>query len=299
MRPSAVLTILLPAAGLSRAGTSANYSTDMETTGMAAGTASSAQYTQTAQAGRLGGPPGKAIADRGWTYRNDPGAAGQYYRVLSIGFSPGSVTIPESSTVQAVPAALLDDDSTITAEQLFTWSTTEPSRTSVSASGLVSAGIYYGNWSFSTAARLEGVTGSFAISVTDADPDNFGFYAGDGLSDSWQVTYFGLNNSAARPAADPDGDGQDNLFEYRAQLIPTDPASRFFTEISIVQGVARITYGPVKAGTTYQVKYTPDLVTWLRLNSSPPTQTAGGMNTEFDAASAGNARRLYRVDVSR
>ena len=52
------------------------------------------------------------------------------------------------------------------------------------------------------------------ITVLDWQGDSFGSYAEDGLSDAWQVNYFGINSSAAVAAADPDQDGQDNAFEY-------------------------------------------------------------------------------------
>jgi hypothetical protein len=41
------------------------------------------------------------------------------------------------------------------------------------------------------------------------------------------VLYFGVGNLDAAPGIDVDGDEQDNLFEFIAGVIPTDPTSFF------------------------------------------------------------------------
>ena len=48
---------------------------------------------------------------------------------------------------------------------------------------------------------------------------------GDGLADAWEIQYFG--SLSAGPNGDPDGDGVNNLHEYRAGTNPNDAASRF------------------------------------------------------------------------
>jgi hypothetical protein len=60
---------------------------------------------------------------------------------------------------------------------------------------------------------------------------------GDGLPDAWQIHYFGsISSPDARPDADPDHDGMNNLQEYRAGTDPTDPNSVF--KLSAVTQVA-------------------------------------------------------------
>ena len=48
---------------------------------------------------------------------------------------------------------------------------------------------------------------------------------GDGLTDAWEYIYFG--NLDMAPAQDPDGDGEDNLSEFKSGTNPNDPNSVF------------------------------------------------------------------------
>jgi len=76
------------------------------------------------------------------------------------------------------------------------------------------------------------------------------------------VRYFGLDNPLAAPGLDPDGDGQDNLFEFIAGLDPTDAASRFRVDIAAVPGQPgqkQVTFSPRLADRTYVVRASADL----------------------------------------
>ena len=61
---------------------------------------------------------------------------------------------------------------------------------------------------------------------------------------AWQNYYFGSTNSpAADPAADPDGDGQNNWAEFVAGTDPTNSASVFrITAIATEAGGVRVTW---------------------------------------------------------
>lgn len=107
-----------------------------------------------------------------------------------------------------------------------------------------------------------GASGALELTVLDSIPDNFGSYAGDGLGDDWQVLYFGLDNTNAAPLLDPDGDGQNNCFEFTAGLIPTDPLSRFSLKIFPVPGEPEqkeLVFDPIVDGRIYTVLTSLDL----------------------------------------
>ena len=72
-----------------------------------------------------------------------------------------------------------------------------------------------------------GKFGTLEMTVLNVSNDDFGGYASDGLPDDWQVQYFGENNPNAAPSADPDGDGQNNAYEYVVGTVPSNAASHF------------------------------------------------------------------------
>lgn len=85
---------------------------------------------------------------------------------------------------------------------------------------------------------------------------------GDGLPDAWQVLYFGSTAAAsAQPTADPDGDGVNNLLEYRAGTAPNDPASVLrITSVASLSGTGeRQLRFPTLAQRYYAVQRTREL----------------------------------------
>jgi hypothetical protein len=290
------LLILLSAPATSMAGTSADYRTDFETTGMSAGASSSAAYSQHAESGAESASIG--TSGDGF-YRTRHGFAGQLYEVDYITFY-GVDYGYEHSELPMEPGALLDDQTAINAATLFTYTNTDPLHVqSISADGEMVLGDVYDLTPSNAQAAFEGVSGFFSFEIRDALPDNYGLYANDGIHDWWQVGYFGENNPAGTAGADPDGDTWTNLFEWRAQLLPNDAASRFQQSFRIIGETGEITYGPIRLGTAYQTYWTTDFVAWTPLSGEVPT-FSGGMRTDYDPdAVTEGTRRYYRVEISR
>lgn len=121
-------------------------------------------------------------------------------------------------------------------------------------------------------------------------------YANDGLPDAWQALYFGVANPNAAPDRDPDQDGFNNLFEYRASLIPTDSSSRFNLTIQPVSGQPsrrQIIFSPRYDTATYTVEASTDLNHWSPLTSFT-TVDVGTQRTVTDLA-ATSPNTYYRV----
>jgi hypothetical protein len=128
---------------------------------------------------------------------------------------------------------------------------------------------------------------------------------GTGLTaqEAWRLTYFGstANSGDAADEADPDGDGQSNLFEYLAGLLPKDATSRFSLRVDTVAGQPErkaIVFGPIVAGRTYAVKYKSDLSApgWTILTDMM-TSDDGSERTVIDL-SAGSSARFYEVEIT-
>lgn len=114
---------------------------------------------------------------------------------------------------------------------------------------------------------------------------------------AWQVQYFGVNNPAADPQFDPDGDGWDNLFEYNACLIPTDPLSTFSFSIEETPGGGHVvTFSPRLPGCTYSLLGSSNLTLWEPVTGA--VTDAGSVRTILDPAGTG-PRRFYFIQVQR
>ena len=92
--------------------------------------------------------------------------------------------------------------------------------------------------------RIEAVDLQLGTALIDAD--------GDGLADAWEQQYFG--SLSANAAEDPDGDGMNNLREFRAGTNPTDAQSLFeVVEISKVANGISVRWSS-QAGRSYRVR---------------------------------------------
>lgn len=233
------------------------------------------------------------------------GYIGQIYELLGYGLLASDYYPAELGTTQLFPVRTADDGTNVVIPTTgFTFSVVNGPLMSVSATGLVTAGAVYQN----TAATVGATSPAFAgqlelpLFVQEAVPDNFGSYAGDALADTWQVQYFGFDNPLAAPGRDPDGDGQTNLFEYTAGLVPTDAASVFRLRIERVPdqpGQKALVFSPTFADRTYTVKAKPALIggTWEPL-SSEANDNLFPVRTVLDMDASG-ARQFYQVEITK
>jgi hypothetical protein len=170
----------------------------------------------------------------------------------------------------------------------------------ISAAGLATAGPVYQDTPAAVQGAFGGFSGSLNLTVLDTMADNFGSYAGDNLADDWQFQHFGLDNPLAAPLLDPDGDGQNNAFEFTAGLIPTDRLSRFSLTIAPVPGQPtekKVIFDPIVAGRSYTVMTSPDLSagSWDPLPVGSITNN-GDQRTVTDPA-ASEAKKFYTVEI--
>lgn len=122
-----------------------------------------------------------------------------------------------------------------------------------------------------------------AYIVPDANPDS----DNDGMVDSWEMTVFG--NLAQTATGDHDGDGTNNLTEYRLGLVPTNGTSRF-----IVQGSATgVLTWPSVTGVNFKVHRTTDFTTWTTLGTVPGTATTA----TFTDPSPPAGKAFYKVSL--
>jgi uncharacterized repeat protein (TIGR01451 family) len=120
----------------------------------------------------------------------------------------------------------------------------------------------------------------------------------DGLPDAWEIRYFGSTNAA--PHDDPDGDGLDNLAEYRAGTDPKDASSLTAIQSVKVRGNDIIVRFMSVGGKVYRLERAngfPALDWKVILDHIPGT---GDMVEAVDAgaASGGRSAAFYRVTIA-
>lgn len=278
--------------------TSADYTLTPETTDSGGGRVSSTHYTIDSALGSPGGVSGAG------DLLGKSGYAGQLYDVAGLALSASPATVDEGGTRQLAAQATLDDTTLLAlAPSAVSWSVLTGPLTGIGTAGLATAGLVYQDTIATALGTWGGGSGTLDLSVLDTQPDNLGSYAGDGLDDGWQHQYFGADNPDAAPARDPDGDGQDNGFEFAAGLVPTDPASRFLLWVAAVTGQPGqrdIVFQPLVAGRVYTVLVAPDLTgaTWSPLSASSPVVENGNQRTVTDTQAAA-AQRFYRIEITK
>ncbi len=278
--------------------TSANYTLTTETTDAGGGRSTSADYTVDASAGSPGG------TTTATNLLGKSGYAGQLYDVTGLTLAATPTTLDEGGTRQLEAAAALDDATLLALEPaVVAWSVLTGPLAGINAAGLATATTVYQNTAATARGTWSGFTATLGLTVLDTVPDNYGSYAGDGIDDSWQFQYFGLDNPLAGPAMDPDGDGQNNRFEFTAGLIPTNPLSRLLLRIAPVPGQPQrknLVFQPLVAGRTYTVVRATSLApaSWSPLPGSPPTVDNGAERTVTDT-NATETGKFYRVEITK
>lgn len=280
--------------------TSASYTITTDTTGSGGSRATSAAYTNDGSAGGVVGI--SAVASPAEKVKN--GFIGQLTEVTALQLAASPTTVNEGTTRQISATVTLDDATTsaLLATDV-TWSVQSGPLTSISTGGLATAGTVYQN----TAAVARGdyfeITGTLNLTVVNTNTDDIPGYSGDGIDDAWQVQYFGQNNSNASPTADPDGDGQDNRFEFLAGLSPTDPTARFLLTPSPVPnqpGQMNLVINPRFSDRTYTVLTSPTLgigAVWTPLTTF--TTSDNGLTRTITDTSATGSKKFYQIQIAK
>lgn len=307
------LSLTLPAV----AGSSADYQLapfSADGGGLAAGSGDY-QVNSTTASGQAGSSP---------DYGLRTGFSGQLLDAVELLLDDaGSGIILDERAGRQLGAGLRYDDGTSAplAAEALAWSVQGGPLAGISSGGLVTAGSVYQDSSALVGAVYQAFAGSLAIQVVNTGNDDFGGYAGDGLSDLWQVGYFGEANQSAGPAGDADSDGLNNLQEYAFGMNPAQSYGGMLrwsganllergVPMPYASGVAgsfsfRAVFARRKdylaAGLSYTVEFSGDLASWRASTATPAVLADDG---EIQAVSVaypffvnGRKARYFRVKV--
>ena len=307
---------LLPLAAW--AGRSADYSIDPTAIDSGGATSSSVDYTINASTA-----PGSAGASANYTLRS--GYAGQLLDLVSIAIDEPSspMTIQESGTLQLTVSAIYDDASkAVLSANDLTWSVQSGPLAGIDSLGLATANLVYQDTSALVQVVSRNFSDGLSLTVLETIADNFGRYAADGLSDIWQVQYFGQNGLNTGPNDNFDSDGLTNLQEFAFGTDPTENSQgslAYAAGLVSQRGLPTVSLRNIPggvdfraafirrknhlaAGLLYQVQFSGDLTTW---QSSSATPTVVASDAETDAVTVpypffvnGKKARFFRVAVT-
>jgi len=210
--------------------------------------------------------PGEAGSSADYALRS--GFSGQLLDAVEMRLAdadPG-IALNERASRQ-LGASLLYDDGTSAplAAEWIAWSVQSGPLAAIDSGGMATAGSVYQDSSAVVLAVHQDFAETLEIQVVNTGNDDFGQYAGDGLSDIWQVGYFGEENANAGPSNDPDSDGLNNLQEPGVPMPFASGTAGSFTFRAVF--ARRKDYAA--AGLSYTVEFSGDLATWRASTSTP------------------------------
>jgi len=151
--------------------------------------------------------------------------------------------------------------------------------------------LYYQTPADQTNTLTAGGTLNFAGNYTFLDVNH------NGISDAWEMDYFGSVTTNRTQTTDTDKDGMTDYAEFIAGTNPTNAASRFYFNGETIQSnrLVQMQWTAV-TNRLYQVESSTNLTTWtpitdwLQASGSPMSYTA----TNFDF---GRYAHMFRVQV--
>jgi len=282
---TAILALLLSVPAL--AGSSTDYSLEpavLDGGGMAG---SSSSYALNPSIGS-----GAAGASAGFALRSGFSGMLSDASSLLLAATGAAVSMNERATLQ-LGARIRYDDDTLAPLALpaanLTWSVAEGPLAAINSAGLATAGSVYQDTPATARAIYQEVEGRLQLTVRNLTNDDFGTYASDGLTDSWQVRYFGVGSAQAAAGANPDGDTLTNLQEFAFGTDPSQSSAgsvRWTGSTLLAAGLPvpyasgtsgsfafRAVYSRRKdfaaAGLSYSVEFSADLATYKASTSTP------------------------------
>jgi subtilisin family serine protease len=118
----------------------------------------------------------------------------------------------------------------------------------------------------------------------------------NGISDAWEMNYFGSVTTNRTQLTDTDHDGMTDFAEFIAGTDPTDPASRFYFKGETIQSNRLVQMQwTVVTNRLYQVNASTNLLSWLPVTGW--LQASNNPTMSYTITNSGSGSHFYRVQV--
>ncbi len=141
-----------------------------------------------------------------------------------------------------------------------------------------------------TNALAVGGTANFTGNYTFLDANH------NGISDAWEMYYFGAVNPNRTQSTDTDGNGMSDYDKFIAGLDPTNPASKFVFTGETVQlnGLVQLQW-TVATNRQYQISASTNLSSWVPVTGW--LQQTNGATMDCTVTNSSASRQFYRLQV--
>lgn len=163
--------------------------------------------------------------------------------------------------------------------------------------GLIVADSVYKDESAVISSSFNNKTSSVGLLIKNINDDDLYAYGYDGIKDTWQVEYFGINNILGYSTSDPDNDLQNNYLEYVYGTNPTN--SNDYFDLWIEKGGSNrvnIMFFPIRINREYLAESSQNLLSnvWVVL-SNVTIITQGELRTVNTVST--NRHEFYRIKI--
>ena len=216
---------------------------------------------------------------------------------------PGLPDLPTVGTIGLATLTIISDPTrTLTAQAAtngsITFTATHELNTTTTVTAVPATGYLFTAWT----GASTGTDNPLTLTMDGNKTIGAIFTKDTAAYDTWASSFDLDPTTDGAPTADPDGDGQNNLFEFIAGVLPNDALSRFHWRVEedpLNSGQSRIVFSPRFDDRTYNLKSSTTLQAsdWINFTGSSVIDD-GNERTVIDSDTS-DTSKFYRLEIAK